>query len=100
MFGFAWCAACIPAQDDWLNDLSSTPPVSSTMHAFRLPVDELPPVPPLDVPVGWLWDLIWMLPEMMPCFTWLSLLCRSEGTSEAKSWYGARPVPLFFKPPM
>src|SRR5579875_1548219 len=33
MFGFALAACCMPAQDDWLNDLSSTPPVSSTMHA-------------------------------------------------------------------
>ena len=26
----------MPAQDDWLNEWSSTPPVSSTMHAFEL----------------------------------------------------------------
>src|ERR1700759_490949 len=35
MLGFAWAAACMPAHDDWLNDLSSTPPVSSTMHALN-----------------------------------------------------------------
>ena len=35
-------AACMPAQDDWLNDLSSTPPVSRTMHAVSAPP------PPLD----------------------------------------------------
>ena len=44
MFGFALLAACRPAHDDWLNEWSSTPPVSSTMQAFRLPLaaaDEL-----------------------------------------------------------
>ena len=34
MFGFALAAVCMPAHDDWLNDLSSTPPVSSTMQAL------------------------------------------------------------------
>jgi hypothetical protein len=34
MFGFAALAAVMPAHDDWLNDLSSTPPVSRTMHAL------------------------------------------------------------------
>ena len=42
MFEFALLAACMPAHDDWLNDLSSTPPTSSTMHALRLPVDVVP----------------------------------------------------------
>src|SRR5690242_20708904 len=42
MFELALLAACMPAQDDWLNDLSSTPPTSSTMHAFRLPVEVEP----------------------------------------------------------
>ena len=37
MFGFALFAAWRPAHDDWLNEWSSTPPVSSTMQAFRLP---------------------------------------------------------------
>jgi hypothetical protein len=32
MFGFALLASCMPCHDDWLNDRSSTPPVSSTMH--------------------------------------------------------------------
>jgi hypothetical protein len=31
---FAFAAACAPAHDDALNDLSSTPPVSSARHAF------------------------------------------------------------------
>jgi hypothetical protein len=35
MFGFVLFAACRPAHDDWLNDLSSTPPVSSTMQAVN-----------------------------------------------------------------
>src|SRR5689334_16008383 len=38
MFGFSLFAACRPAHDDWLNEWSSTPPVSRTMHALRLPV--------------------------------------------------------------
>src|SRR3954447_4701945 len=38
MSEFAWLAACRPAQDDWLNEWSSTPPVPSTMQALRLPV--------------------------------------------------------------
>ncbi len=40
MFGFAWCAACMPAHDDWLKEWSSTPPMSSTMHALRLPPED------------------------------------------------------------
>ena len=35
MFGLAWCAAWRPAHDDWLNEWSSTPPVSSTMQALN-----------------------------------------------------------------
>src|SRR5581483_12075768 len=48
MFEWALCAAVMPAQDDWLNDLSSTPPVSSTMQALSaLPVDvDDEPLPP------------------------------------------------------
>jgi hypothetical protein len=34
MFAFAAFAAVMPAHEDWLKDLSSTPPVSSTMQAF------------------------------------------------------------------
>jgi len=34
MFLFAFAAACAPAQADALNDLSSTPPVSSARHAL------------------------------------------------------------------
>ena len=41
MLGFALLAAWRPAHDDWLNEWSSTPPVSSTMQALRLPVAAL-----------------------------------------------------------
>ena len=37
MFGFALLASCSPCHDDWLNEWSSTPPVSSTMHALNAP---------------------------------------------------------------
>src|SRR3954464_5920518 len=37
MFGLALFAASRPPHDDWLNEWSSTPPTSSTMHALRLP---------------------------------------------------------------
>src|SRR5450755_2589447 len=37
MFGFALLASWSPCHDDWLNEWSSTPPVSSTMHAFTAP---------------------------------------------------------------
>lgn len=39
MFGFALLASCRPCHEDWLNERSSTPPVSSTMHSFAEPVD-------------------------------------------------------------
>src|SRR6478735_5200060 len=45
MFGLALAAFCMPSHDDWLNDLSSTPPVSRTMQASTvLPAvaDEVP----------------------------------------------------------
>ena len=42
MLGLALLAACMPAQEDWLNEWSSTPPVSRTMHAVNFL-----PVPPL-----------------------------------------------------
>src|SRR4029079_1851023 len=42
MFGFALLAACMPAHEDWLNEWSSTPPMSRTMHALRLPVEGEP----------------------------------------------------------
>ena len=32
-------ASCKPCHDDWLNDRSSTPPVSSTMQRLAEPVD-------------------------------------------------------------
>src|SRR4051794_40506245 len=35
MFGLTLLAACRPAQEDWLKERSSTPPVSRTMHAVR-----------------------------------------------------------------
>ena len=37
MFGFALLASCSPCHDDWLNEWSSTPPVSRTMHALIAP---------------------------------------------------------------
>src|SRR5207245_1067191 len=57
MFAFAVCASFMPCQDDWLNERSSTPPVSSTMHALRAwpelappdaaPLDDVEPLPPV-----------------------------------------------------
>src|SRR5690349_9394360 len=38
MLLLAACAACMPAHDAALNDLSSTPPVSLTMQPVNLPV--------------------------------------------------------------
>jgi len=37
IFGFALLASCSPCHDAWLNEWSSTPPVSSTMHALIAP---------------------------------------------------------------
>ena len=37
MFGFALLASWSPCHDDWLNEWSSTPPVSRTMHALVAP---------------------------------------------------------------
>src|SRR4051812_25362625 len=48
MFGFADCASFIPCQADWLNERSSTPPVSSTMQALRACPAEAPPEAPVD----------------------------------------------------
>jgi len=39
----------MPAQDDWLKERSSTPPVSSTMQALNA-FAELPDPPPLPEP--------------------------------------------------
>ena len=39
MFGLALLASCMPCHDDWLNERSSTPPVSSTMHSVAEPVE-------------------------------------------------------------
>src|SRR5579863_10015766 len=56
MLESALLAAWKPSHDDWLNDLSSRPPVSVTMHAVKLvaPADELdelfPPPEPLPDP--------------------------------------------------
>src|SRR5579863_5120990 len=36
MLGLAAAAACMPAQADWLNDLSLMPPVSVTMQPRKL----------------------------------------------------------------
>src|ERR1700722_692625 len=41
MFGLVAAAACMPAHEDWLNDLSLMPPVSVTMQ----PVNLAAPVP-------------------------------------------------------
>ena len=47
MFGLALLAAVNPAYDDWLNERSSTPPVSSTMQAVNfLPAAVADPDPP------------------------------------------------------
>src|SRR5664280_1600377 len=35
ILGLILFAACRPAHEDWLNERSSTPPVSSTMHALK-----------------------------------------------------------------
>src|SRR5215831_14090508 len=35
MFGLAAAAACMPSHEDWLNDLSLTPPKSLTMHPVK-----------------------------------------------------------------
>lgn len=73
MFGFAFAAACMPAYDVWLNDLSSIPPVSSTMQASRvLPLacvvdddctddDEVPPPG-----CGWLLLEVVDEPDLLP----------------------------------
>src|SRR5215813_1110582 len=52
MLESALCACFKPSQDDWLNDLSSRPPVSVTIQAEKAPapavgLDEPPPPPPL-----------------------------------------------------
>src|SRR5581483_7190862 len=39
MFGLVLLASCRPCHDDWLNDRSSTPPVSSTMQRLAEPVE-------------------------------------------------------------
>src|SRR6266699_2910129 len=48
MLESACCAACRPPQEDWLNDLSSRPPVSVTMQAEKAlaPLDLVEPPPP------------------------------------------------------
>src|SRR5664280_1413036 len=50
ILGLILFAACRPAHEDWLNERSSTPPVSSTMHALNaVPAAEVAPAPPADV---------------------------------------------------
>ena len=39
MLEFFAAASVIPCHDDWLNERSSTPPVSSTMHALYAAAD-------------------------------------------------------------
>src|SRR5258706_7672455 len=48
MLESAFCAPCKPAQEAWLNDLSSRPPVSTIMQAEKelAPADFDPPPPP------------------------------------------------------
>src|SRR5690242_8830916 len=46
MFGLAPLAFVRPAQDDWLNEWSSTPPMSSTMHALNAAPEAVPVGPP------------------------------------------------------
>ena len=41
LLGSAACASCMPCQDEALNDLSSMPPVSVTMHPLNDAVDAL-----------------------------------------------------------
>src|SRR5438105_3302379 len=48
MFGLAAAAACMPAHEDWLNDLSLMPPVSVTMQPVNLAVPEPEPEPEPD----------------------------------------------------
>src|SRR5215813_6010839 len=43
MFGLVAAAACMPAHEDWLNDLSLMPPMSVTMHALKAVVPAPPP---------------------------------------------------------
>src|SRR5690242_8247612 len=51
MFEFALLASWKPAHDDWLNDRSSTPPVSSTMQALKAWPEALAVLPdPEDAP--------------------------------------------------
>src|SRR6185437_4501454 len=50
MFGFALLAAVKPAYDDWLNERSSTPPVSRTMQALNfLPAEVVEDPPELEL---------------------------------------------------
>src|SRR5215467_10997861 len=53
MFGLVAAAACMPAHDDWLNDLSLMPPVSVTMQPVNLAlVPEPEPEPFVVVVLG------------------------------------------------
>ena len=45
-------AACMPAHEDWLNDLSLMPPVSVTMQPVNLAVVEPEPEPFVDDELG------------------------------------------------
>src|SRR4029077_2631648 len=52
MFGLVAAAACMPAHEDWLNDLSLMPPVSVTMHPVNLAVVGPEPAPVEDDELG------------------------------------------------
>ena len=45
-------------------------------------------------------DVIVILPLSMSAVIWVSSDCTLAGTFDAKSWNGAKPVPLFAKVPM
>src|SRR5262244_2310117 len=54
MFGLVAAAACMPAHDDWLNDLSLMPPMSVTMHALNAAVPH-PRPSPRALMTSWAW---------------------------------------------
>ena len=47
--------------------------------------------------LGWLGEVTLIVPLMMSALTLSSSALRSAGTLLSKSWYGARPMPLFFR---
>src|SRR5580658_6980167 len=66
MLGLAAAAACMPAHDEALNDLSSMPPVSVTMQPRNLPVVDVEPPEVLELElVALVLDEaeLWLLPH-------------------------------------